>query len=303
MSTFEENYTEIVGTKEDLDALEEFLSEQWDSYRQQQHEDVDDEMEEEEEDLDSENEVEEGEDVELDGNIFDGVEWGEDDWGYRVRRTSPTTMTFHLKWGAVGADFVIADAASRFESVTVVSYTADQEQNMCWISPPGIDLGYWAFPKNGIEANHNSYFLSYVKRKYAFSTAWAKPLLGALGLDGETDKKEMEDLFNHTAILIKAGFISEPADDPSGWGKVALTITGSKTDHDQVESRLRQIAPKVKDNFLYEEICLLRGVDGTATMQVLCRQGELDGLVGKLQEEFPLITIEQTWEALITDSE
>ena len=275
MSTYVETTSEIVGTKEDLDALEKILKEQWKIY----------------EATSNNGKLETG-------TIFDCVEWGECDWGYHAGRLSLTSMYFQLEDGAIGADEVLDNAAENLKSIQAVTWVGMQELDSCWITPPGIDLGFWAYPNDLIGSNHNAYFLTYLDRKYGFSEEWAEPILDALGLDGETDKNEMEDLFNHTAILIHAGIIDEPADDPLGWGRNTLIFTGTKLELSEVEKRLREVAPKVKDLFLYEDISLLKLENSQATMQALSHQGELDVLVSQLNAEFSEVTVKHTFDLI-----
>ncbi len=275
MSTYEDNYSEIIGTEQDLDALEKLLEDQWEIY---------------------ENNYNGGRGKTR--TIFDSVEWGECEWGYWAGRISPTRMNFSLEDGAIGAEDVLSDATANLSSVEIISYIGNQELDTCWITPPGIDLGFWSYPNDLIGSNHNAYFLTYLDRKYGFSEEWAEPILDALGLDGETDKNEMEDLFNHTAILIHAGIIDEPADDPLGWGRNTLIFTGTKLELSEVEKRLREVAPKVKDLFLYEDISLLKLENSQASMQALSHQGELEVLVNQLIAEFSEGTVKHTFDLI-----
>lgn len=313
MSTFPEYYSEIIGSPEKLKLLEEFIDQQWTLYLDNfelNYANTGDVWLSEEDGWGVPDGFEWNEDKktwihpEFEPSIFDDVDWGEDgeqDYSFNFR--NPTIATFSLSSNAWGGSEVIKVAIDQFPDLLLVTYEADQEQDYCWIYPPGLELGYWAYPRKYIGANHNQYFKSYIHKKFDDAETLIEAYFKISGSNLRARFIEIEQIFNNTAILTKAGFISSPQENIEAVGTLKIVFVGDTLGIQSIEGRLRDRAPKLQDNFLYEEICLLRGEDGTDTMQVLCRQGELDGLVGQLQEEFPLITIEQTWEALITDSE
>ncbi len=283
MSDASESYTVIVGTPKDLDALEEYITDEWDRFcdpsgwlEKKIEEDPD--FDEDDDDI---------------GCIFKAADWRDcGDWDYSFSRTSPTTCTFNLIMGAEGADEVIYRAASKFKSVGFVSYEADQEQDSCWITPPGRDFGYWAYPKKVIDSNHNAYFVTHLYWKYNFPENWSETIIKNFKMNAGRDGRVMERLFNHTAILKKAKYIRRPDEDATGWALYTLTIRGDEPDLDHFAQHLQAILPPAQKLFLYEETALTRKSKGSATMQALSRVGELDGLVNQLRVEFPQLVFE-----------
>ncbi len=224
-------------------------------------------------------------DLEDPDNFFAEMDWGEE-VEFGIGFITQDTVYISFGWEFYSGEEFVKALRPLFPSLSIVIYIGYNQED-CYIDPPGSLYSYLEFPGASIDPDRApDLYIGHFANKYNFSEKLVETVLEEPNLAYD----DMDRLFNTTAILKKAGLITDLHQPDGAWGFASITFDGKKDELLRVETWAHSLGVFVPEEIVYRHINLTENAE-LPTLLFLSTQDGASKLSETLGALFPSVEL------------